>query len=424
VIVAFTVSANSTLVAVNVAVFAGSAPVTINVLANDHDSAPGALTLASVTQPASGGTASIVSGQVVFTPRGTLAATATFTYTVTHGVNSATATVTVSPLPPAGAYSALLFAADGTAWASLHVTTNSAGNGTGSLRTGNTAVSFTVSLTQKTYYLAVNNNYGLLPYDIELTTGPLDGNGQPTLQVNHTNSAYGPPVSGALQRSPYDGSHAAPQAGRYTGAAVLPSGGSGPAVACTLAVVIAPSGSVTVTGRFADGTAMSLGGGLNLNGTTGEFPFLLLDTVGGYTTRFYGSLNFPGGSPAKVAGTLTWITPVGVLGRLQAGLDQDYNVIGGAYTAPSSGTGLALGPTKKLTLAITLSGGPLDFTESVTGNTLVPSQIFINPVNGGFTGFYGGDTYYGIMLQGSGLNYGIGVLSDSSVFGHVTLTPQ
>ena len=72
-------------------------PVTINVLTNDTGSAP--LTLVSVTQPATGGTAAIVSGQVRFTPNSGFAGTATFTYTMrdsTGGTDTATVTVTVA----------------------------------------------------------------------------------------------------------------------------------------------------------------------------------------------------------------------------------------------------------------------------------------------------------------------------------------
>jgi hypothetical protein len=80
--------------------FAGE-PVTINVLANDSDADGDTLTIASVTQPASGGTVAINGASVVFTPAAGFTGTSSFGYTVSDGVDSSVANVDVQvrPLP-------------------------------------------------------------------------------------------------------------------------------------------------------------------------------------------------------------------------------------------------------------------------------------------------------------------------------------
>ncbi|MEJ0087509.1 MAG: Ig-like domain-containing protein [Pseudomonadota bacterium] len=75
---------------------AGTA-VTINVLANDSDPDAGqTLSIASFTQPASGGAVTAVSGGLRFAPAAGFAGVATFGYVVTDGALTASATVTVT----------------------------------------------------------------------------------------------------------------------------------------------------------------------------------------------------------------------------------------------------------------------------------------------------------------------------------------
>jgi arylsulfatase A-like enzyme len=72
--------------------------VWINVLANDEDDgAPQPLSVQSVTTP-TGGTATIVSNQVLYTPNANFLGTDTFNYTMTDGGTSATTRVTVEVL--------------------------------------------------------------------------------------------------------------------------------------------------------------------------------------------------------------------------------------------------------------------------------------------------------------------------------------
>ena len=78
---------------------------TVDVLANDQADTGNSLTVVSVTQPASGGTAAIENGEVVFTPAANFNGTTQFTYRVSDsgGIqSSATVSVTVSAVndPP------------------------------------------------------------------------------------------------------------------------------------------------------------------------------------------------------------------------------------------------------------------------------------------------------------------------------------
>lgn len=78
-------------------------PVLIDVLGNDtDDGTPSPLSLVSVTTPSTG-TASIQSGKILYTPPPEFAGNAAFTYTVTDGSSTSTASVsvTISALPPA-----------------------------------------------------------------------------------------------------------------------------------------------------------------------------------------------------------------------------------------------------------------------------------------------------------------------------------
>jgi len=74
-------------------------PVTIDVLANDTDVDGDTVSIASVDNPANG-TANIVGGQIVYTPDAGFIGTETFDYTITDGVLTDTATITVKVTDP------------------------------------------------------------------------------------------------------------------------------------------------------------------------------------------------------------------------------------------------------------------------------------------------------------------------------------
>jgi hypothetical protein len=84
---------------------AGNTPVTINVLANDtHPDVGSTINAAtlSIATLATSGTASVVAGQVLYTPAANFFGTASFTYVVRDNLgvvsNAATVTVTITPV--------------------------------------------------------------------------------------------------------------------------------------------------------------------------------------------------------------------------------------------------------------------------------------------------------------------------------------
>ena len=79
--------------------------VSIDVLANDSDADGDTLTIAAVTDPANGTAGINGNGTIAYTPDTDYEGIDTFVYTVTDGVATATATVTVRP-PPTGSISA------------------------------------------------------------------------------------------------------------------------------------------------------------------------------------------------------------------------------------------------------------------------------------------------------------------------------
>ena len=90
-------SSNSFLTAVNDTVTASAgSPGTVNVLANDSGANGSALSVASFTQPAKGTVTSDNAGNLTYTTTATIAGTDSFTYTITDGTNTSTATVNVS----------------------------------------------------------------------------------------------------------------------------------------------------------------------------------------------------------------------------------------------------------------------------------------------------------------------------------------
>jgi hypothetical protein len=72
-----------------------AAPVTITVLANDSDPDKDPLSIIAWTQGASG-TVVLDNGSLIYTPRKGFTGTDTFTYTISDGIEQATATVTVT----------------------------------------------------------------------------------------------------------------------------------------------------------------------------------------------------------------------------------------------------------------------------------------------------------------------------------------
>jgi hypothetical protein len=424
------VSAAGGVTAVADRVAATSVSVLIDVLANDTDGANRPLTLTSVTQPAVGKVA-IEGSKIRFTPKVKTSVTAplTFTYTVNAGSDSATATVTLIP-PPVGNYVGLL-SRNGVVRGRLTATVSAGGVVTGAVRRDSAGFAFKGSIVNQAR-MSFARSASPVPSWLTLPLGALDSLGQPTLDVTIADLTPGEFLTGVAERSPYDTVHPAPQAGRYTLVADLPSGGNGPQTGAALACSIATNGVVTLGGRIGDNTAATHGGSL-LSG--GRFPFYAATGSGAVQRRMSGTLVFDRTASPAVAGTLHWKLPASVFAPLPAGVDQDYNLFGLPYTSAAGGAAmfnptvlvanLTLGFPTPIVRRVGLDGLARNGSQRMyfTGGT-----GYVSPASGFFFGTHTPSknvnrSFFGVVFQGGGINAGRGNLIDSNAIRPITLAP-
>ncbi len=428
------VSAPGGFTLVDDAAFAGTAAITINVLAND----PAGTTLTSVTQPTSGGVAKVEAGKVKFTPSALVSAPITFTYTAANGSESGTATVTVnSRMEATGNYMGLLrrghFQDEIAGRVTLTVT--STGAVTGSVRREGSSFSFKGSITGEGS-MAPATSTVLLPRPMTVTPGPLDSIGQPTLLVRLPDTVSGAWLTSTAERSPYNVGNPAPQAGRYTIVADLPSGGSGPQTGATMGCKIGADGLITFVGRLGNDLPVALGGRLL---TGGKLPFYVSTGAGATLQRMGGDLVLDPTAAQHVTGSLRWSVPTGTL-RLAGGVEQDYNAIGRTYATPVLPSGMFSPAAPSTTLTLTIPslglGSPVVRAVSMTGlpykgvrrQGFTGGTIDLNVTAGLFRGQYTlptgvKRTFFGAVLQGGSAPAGRGNLLDSTSIAPVTLAP-
>ncbi len=424
-----TVEVAVSLTAVDDRFAATNASLLLDVLANDRDEGNRTLTLGALTQPAIG-KVTVEGRKIRFTPpaKTTLGSAVTFTYTVTAGGDSATAMVTVLP-PPTGNYLGLLSRA-GSVRGRINVTVTATGMATGSVRREGVAFSFRGSVTGPGN-VTFGRSAATVPALLTIPLGDLDGSGQPTLAVKLSDTTPGQFLTGTAERSPYDATHPAPQAGRYTLVANLPSSGTGPQTGAALVCNIASNGMVKMGGRLGDNSAGTQGGNL-LSG--GRFPFYAATGSGAARRDLVGTLVFDRTASPAVNGTLHWKVPAGVLPSLPTGVNQDYDAYGQLYTATD--TGVAMFSPTAFTASLTLGlPSPLVRRVSLDGMARGGSQrilfsggsLYLSPANGFFTGTVSVNRvnrpFFGVVLQGGGVNTGRGNLIDSNAIRTVTLAP-
>ena len=423
------VSAAGGLTAVDDRVAATTASILLDVLANDSDTANRTLSISAVTQPAMG-KVTIEGTKLRFTPKAktTVTSALTFTYTVRAGGDSATATVTLLP-PPAGNYLGLLSRA-GAVRGRINVTVTATGMATGAVRREGAGFSFRGSVVGQSNATFARSSVPV-PALLSIPLGALDNLGQPTLAVKMSDTTPGQFLTGTAERSPYDATHPAPQAGRYTVVANLPGGGTGPQTGAALVCNIGTNGAVTFGGRLGDNSAGTQGGSL-LSG--GRFPFYTATGSGAARRDLTGTLVFNRSASPAVTGTLHWKVPAGVLPFLASGVDQDYDAYGLPYTPTN--TGLAMFSPAAFTANLTL-GLPSPFVRRVSldGMARNGSQRlyfsggvgYVNPASGFFSGTISVNRinrpFFGVVLQGGGINAGSGNFIDSNAIRTVTLAP-
>jgi hypothetical protein len=188
------------------------------------------------------------------------------------------------------------------------------------------------------------------------------------------------------ERTPYSSANHAPQSGKYTlvipggaNAAVSPGGdGYG-------AVIVSPSGSITVSGALGDGTTLSQSSTLT---EQGSWPFYgSLYSGGG---EIIGWLAFSNAPLTELGGSLTWMKPSQPASKLYRG----------GFTIPTQAVGSAYGFTNGHAILnfgsgeVLLSGGNLagDITNAavVTANGKITGtnhlSVTVKTASGLFSG--------------------------------------
>jgi len=432
------VSSAGSLVA-NDTAYARSSAVLINVLANDS-TAGGPLTLTAVTQPASGGKTKILSGQVHFTPSGAVSTPLTFTYTASNGTTSGTATVTVRPQSSAtGTFVGLLRRADDSIRGRAVLTIAATGALSGNLRYENNTYAVKGSLNSVEVTVT---GKAPVPRPLILTTSGFDALGQPMIGMKLMHTTPAQMLTGTAERSPYSAGAPTTQAGTYTMITELPSGGSGPALGAAMTCTVSADGTVKFGGKLGTGLAITqtgklLGGGRQASG--GRLPFFVSQGV----QRTGGVLLFDKTLAPAIDGTLRWSVPNGAAAQIPGGLEQDYEVLGLRYTpainaaamfSPAAPTATmthvipSLGVGSPVVRTLTLSGAANKGTQKIYAAAPGTAYVTFSTATGLFTGSRTISksvtrSFFGVVLQGAGINEGQGVLVEPTTLNSVTIVP-
>lgn len=254
----------------------------------------------------------------------------------------------------------------------------------------------------------------------------VDSADKPVLGI-HVLSATGEHLTGTARVSPYDATHAAPQSALYTLAAT----GTSPEIAAVLYGSVSPKGAVRFVGKLGNFSSASFSGQVLANG---EVPFYMGVASRTKVNALGGTLTIGTGSAPQISGTLKWNLPAAMDARIPAGVSADYAATGARYTRAATGTDmLTLNAAKTVTEDFYLPVNiPINLSADATvgAATIGPNPIIkLSPRVGifncaRFTLLTEPIAFYGIVLQGTGLNYGIGIIRSKTAIGTVDITPK
>ena len=325
----------------------GTAAVTFSPLVNDSDDDDLALSIASVSQP-SLGNVTWDDSSITYTPNlsfKSFAGADKFTYTITDGIDTATAEIIVgNPFYlQKGNFAGTLANPDG---GYVTLTSNANGSFSGKLRDGTTGAAYSFRgafATDGTWSGTVGGLALALQFDVTNITGSQFGE----YSITGTYDSVAFTLWHALYNST---SNPAPQTGKYT--VLLPAAsGANPLVPAGtgyMTLSVNESGNVSITGNLADG--MTFSDGVYITGGSdafsNNFPIYALL---GYATRgsLTGTVTFedvPGVSDCD--GSVTWVKPAqsNNPSLYPAGFNTTVSAVGSRYSQPPFGT-LALGLT-------------------------------------------------------------------------------
>lgn len=381
-----TVPGNRTPIAGYDSAFAMERNLTLNVLGNDSDPDGDPITIQSFTQPSRGlvtrAGSSLRFYPDVFVPNEGVS----FTYTITDGLATATATVEILAIPEGRRFSGLVSDSGGNNGL-ISMAFTVPGHFTGYVNANGRRLSFSGGMST-TLGIGVGNvlvnSTTLIPMTVR--PAPIADNGQAQLLLGFSDNTLLPNTEFLVEQSPYWKTQSTPLAGQYAVAIVKGATGTGPKASGYLILKINKNGSTVHIGRGGNGQAFTSSGQLLDAGRLG----------------FHGPLGSPGALRGFIAGMLTiepsgnyisgdlrWKLPPNRDKHLIAGLDTPVEAIGDRYvrvTTPQA----VFGSSSPVEKTITISDGAFatPVSASVTFGTTTKSTTFQSP----FTLFATGPT--------------------------------
>ncbi len=400
----------------------------IDVLANASDSS-GTLGVLSVTQPDNGTVTINNDGSLTFTPAGNFHGSSEFSYTLSDGQGGTiTRTVTIANwfASSAGTYAGLSLAEEDLTNETsgyLKVTVTKSGAFSGKLIAAGKTYSLSGAFDSNANYQKVITRKDTSNLNVTLHLVP-------ATQITGT-IGDGVTLSNiTANRVAFSASNKTQLAGKYT--ALLSGNGAVPGSGY-LTVSISPTGSVSATGRLADGTPVSMGAYLNADGS---LPYY----AGIYTTStsagsVFGTMDFASGGNVQCTGTYAWFRPSSSGALYPQGFAGAGSVTG-SLLAP--GSNQVQGDTTP-NISVGLSGGglqsPIDASGQVQSNGTIQwisgnsdnLSLTIKPSGGVAGSFTDPTTGKKVEILGAwlpGAQTGGGYFIDGDSAGALTLSPQ
>lgn len=394
---------NTAPVAFDDYMFPQGTATSVAVLNNDTDAEGDTLTLSSFGQGLTGTVTAGPGNTLVYTPGRNYRGTDSFTYTVTDGALSDTATVFVQDYYQAtlGDYNGLVTNItpinSNTGLLTLRVGKRS--SYTGTLQLGGLRYRFKGAFDISGNSVINVNRPRLTPVAISLYLNPFRGAVEGTVFVDNYRS------TSVAKRNPYNvRSNQTPHYGKYN---VVLNPAAGPNVPLGngyLTFNIAKNGLVRVTGKLSDNRPFTVSAYLAVDGTFPLYNGLYANnltqrgSLGGLVTLENPNTASDGNLAAT--GTLRWYKPAQTSGLYAGGFTADVNLNGSRYGKPVTGARVFQVNNLNGQVKVTITDGNLVTPVSATftwatNNRLVATgpnpaniQIKVSPANGVFTGSF------------------------------------
>jgi len=373
----------------------------VAVLDNDTDAEGDPLTISEFTQGTSGTVTTGPDNTLVYTPGRNYRGTDSFTYTITDGEFSDTATVYVQDYYQAttGIYNGLVSNTTPTNRNTgvLTLKVNKRSSYTGVLQLGGLRYRFKGAFDPSGNSVVNVNRSKLTPVNISLHLNPFRGAVEGTILVDNFSSTT------VAKRCPYNiKSNQTAHYGRYNAVLNPAAGPNVPLGNGYMVFSIGKTGGVRVSARLSDNRPFTTSAYLAADGTfplyNGIYPanFSERGSLGGLVT-----LENPataGNGSLTASSTLRWYKPPQRSGLYASGFTADVDLTGSRYGKPVTGTRVFQVDNSNGQVKVTITDGNLSSPISATfiwatNNKLVATgpnpgnvQIKISPSTGAFSG--------------------------------------